>query len=586
MKKIGILFGQEDTFPWAFIDRINSKNIEGIVAEKVTVDKVIQGESTEYAVIVDRISQDVPFYRAYLKNAAICGTAVINNPFWWSADEKFFNNALALKVGVPVPKTVLLPSKERPEDTTDQSFRNLKFPLSWDEIFDYIGFPAYMKPHDGGGWKSVYKVHNPEELFEAYAETGNLVMMLQENIDFTDYYRCYCIGGEHVHLMPYEPRNPHHLRYQAGRGIDPEMEATLRDYVLRLCNGLGYDFNTVELAVKDGIPYAIDFCNPAPDADINSVGPENFEWVVETMANYTIEKAKAQVDGQDNLMWGSFITDSVLSKFKAPAVEAVSDEYIENKVNETIDAKIEAVTELLVDSITDVAMEEIGEEIAEVLAERAVDMVSEDMIAELAKEISVSEAETEEEEEEEEEVIEISEELEDDEDDDSEDLEDRVADLIDTKIESIVNRILDKISDKTIEGVAAEITKELKNSGTLEDIAEDAMDEYEEELEEAIEDAVEDTKEEIAETVLSESATKSTLLATIGEATVADKEDLKKIKGVGPKLESILNSIGIYTFAQVSKMTEKEYQLVDSLLTTFKGRGKRDDWAKQAKSFL
>jgi len=585
MKKIGILFGQEDTFPWAFIDRINSKNIDGIVAEKVTVDKVIQGEATEYAVIVDRISQDVPFYRAYLKNAAICGTAVINNPFWWSADEKFFNNSLALKVGVPVPKTVLLPSKERPDDTTDKSFRNLKYPLSWNEIFDYIGFPAYMKPHDGGGWKSVYKVHNPEELFEAYAETGHLVMMLQENIDFTDYYRCYCIGGKHVHLMPYEPRNPHHLRYQAGRGIDPEMEATLRDYVLRLCNGLGYDFNTVELAVKDGIPYAIDFCNPAPDADINSVGAENFEWVVETMANYAIEKAQSQTEGEDNLMWGSFITDSVLSKFKAPAVETVSDEYIENKVDETVDAKIEEITELLVDSITDAAMEEIGEEIAEVLAERAVDMVAEDTIAELAKEISVSDeaADEDEEEDEDEDGIEISDESDEE---DSEDLEDRVADLIDTKIVDIVNRILDRISDETIEGVAAEITKELKDAETLEDIAEDAMDEYEEELEEAIEDAIEDAAEEAEETVVSADSAKSTLLASIGKATISDKEDLKKIKGVGPKLESVLNSIGIYTFAQVSKMTEKEYELVDGLLTTFKGRGKRDDWAKQAKNFL
>ena len=587
MKKIGILFGQEDTFPWAFIDRINSKNIEGIVAEKVTVDKVIQGELTEYAVIVDRISQDVPFYRAYLKNAAICGTAVINNPFWWSADEKFFNNSLALKVGVPVPKTVLLPSKERPQDTTDKSFRNLKFPLSWNEIFDYIGFPAYMKPHDGGGWKSVYKVNNPEELFEAYAETGDLVMMLQENIDFTDYYRCYCIGGKHVHLMPYEPRNPHHLRYQAGRGIDPAMEATLRDYVLKLCNGLGYDFNTVELAVKDGIPYAIDFCNPAPDADIHSVGKDNFEWVVETMANYTIERAQTQVEGEDNLMWGSFITDSVLSKFKAPVAETISDEEIEAKVDENIDAKIEEVTEILVDSITDAVMEEIGEEIAEVLAERAVEMVSEDMIAELAKDISVSgEATEEDEEEEEEDDIEITDELED-EDDDSDDLEDRVADLIDSKIESIVERILAKISDKTIEDVATEITRELKDSATLEEIAEDAMDEYEEELEEAIEDAIEDASEAPATSRgLSEDSAKSTLLAAIGEATISDKEDLKKIKGVGPKLESVLNSIGIYTFAQVSKMTEREYELVDSLLTTFKGRGKRDDWAKQAKSFL
>src|SRR6266853_5591277 len=114
MKKIGIIFGQERSFPMAFVERVNSKNVKGIMAEPVLIDKVMQGEDSGYAVIFDRISQDVPFYRAYLKNAALCGTAVINNPFWWSADEKFFNNCLAVKIGVPVPKTVLLPSNQWP----------------------------------------------------------------------------------------------------------------------------------------------------------------------------------------------------------------------------------------------------------------------------------------------------------------------------------------------------------------------------------------------------------------------------------------------------------------------------------------
>ncbi len=179
MKKIGILFGMENTFPQAFIDRVNSKGEPDIIAEAVTIDKVVQADPTEYAVIIDRISQDVPFYRAYLKNAALSGTAVINNPFWWSADEKFFNNALAEKVGVPVPKTVLLPSKERPLDTSETSFRNLKFPLAWEEMFQYVGFPAYMKPHDGGGWKSVYKVEDAQDMWNKHGETGHLIMMLQ-----------------------------------------------------------------------------------------------------------------------------------------------------------------------------------------------------------------------------------------------------------------------------------------------------------------------------------------------------------------------------------------------------------------------
>jgi glutathione synthase/RimK-type ligase-like ATP-grasp enzyme len=315
MKKIGILFGMENTFPQAFIDRVNSKGEKDIIAEAVRIDKVVQGDLSEYAVIIDRISQDVPFYRAFLKNAALSGTAVINNPFWWSADEKFFNNALAEKIGVPVPKTVLLPSKERPENTTETSFRNLAFPLAWEEMFEYVGLPAYMKPHDGGGWKSVYKVHNVQDLWNKHEETGHLIMMLQEEIEFDDYVRCYCIGQKDVLIMPYEPRNPHHLRYAAElKATGEEREkllATIKDYVLRLNIALGYDFNTVEFAVRNGVPIAIDFCNPAPDADVYSVGHENFEWVVEAAANMAIERAKNHKEGQTNLTWGTFIQNAV-----------------------------------------------------------------------------------------------------------------------------------------------------------------------------------------------------------------------------------------------------------------------------------
>jgi glutathione synthase/RimK-type ligase-like ATP-grasp enzyme len=310
MKKIGIVFGQERSFPMAFIDRVNSKGIDGITAEPVTIDKVMQGEPTEYAVIIDRISQDVPFYRAYLKNAALTGTAVINNPFWWSADEKFFNNCLATKINVPVPKTVILPSRQLPADTTDQSFSNLAYPLDWEGIFRYVGFPAYMKPFAGGGWKNVYKVNDADDFFNKHGETGELVMLLQEEIIFDEYYRCYCIGGKYVRIMPYEPRNPHHLRYEAGFSPSEERKAQMEEIVLRINHYLGYDFNTVELALRDGVPYAIDFCNPAPDAEVKSVGAENFEWVVETAANYAIDKAKEYEEGKDNLTWGEYIRRS------------------------------------------------------------------------------------------------------------------------------------------------------------------------------------------------------------------------------------------------------------------------------------
>ena len=308
MKKIGILFGQENTFPPAFVERVNAKKEEGISAEFVSLDKVVQGEPCGYDIIIDRISQDVPFYRGFLKNAALTGTAVINNPFWWSADEKFFNNALSTKIGVAVPKTVLLPSNQHPPDTNSNSFRNLAYPWNWEAIFEYVGFPAYFKPFAGGGWKNVYKLNNSEDFFKAYNETGQLVMMLQEEIIFTEYFRCYCLDRQDVHIMQYDPKQPHHLRYvQNPKPFEKKFMDQLKEIVLKINNYLGYDFNTVELAVRDGVPYAIDFCNPAPDADVNSVGQENFEWIVEAAANMAIRRAKAHKPNQNNLTWGEFI---------------------------------------------------------------------------------------------------------------------------------------------------------------------------------------------------------------------------------------------------------------------------------------
>ncbi len=312
MKKIGILFGQENNFPPALVEKINSRNLTGITAGLVKVDKLIQAEPSGYDVILDRISHDVPFYRALLKNAALTGTAVANNPFYLSLEEKFMANVVALKIGVPVPKTVLIPSHQPPPDTTEKSFRNMVMPWDWKTIFDYVGFPAYMKPHAGGGWKSVSKLNNADEFFAAHKTTGQLVMLLQEAIEFDAYFRCYCIGQTNVHIMPYEPRNPHHLRYQASfPHVSREMLELIKEYVIKLNIALGYDFNTVEFATRNGIPYCIDFTNPTPDCEPQSVGQENFDWVLDAAANMLIGKAQKHRDGHDNLTWGTFLKKAV-----------------------------------------------------------------------------------------------------------------------------------------------------------------------------------------------------------------------------------------------------------------------------------
>ena len=308
MKKIGILFGKENTFPPALVERINSMKVAGVMAEFVKLGGVKMAEPCGYRVIIDRISQDIEFYRAFLKNAALTGTIVVNNPFWWTADDKFFNYALATKLGVAIPPTVILPHREHPPDTSEQSMRNLDYPLNWDDIFGYVGFPAFLKPYDGGGWKHVYKVDSQSEFFERYNETGNLCMTLQRGVNFEEYFRCYVIGQEKVHIMRYDPKAAHHERYVKG---NPQPEPALRDRIVKdsltLCRALGYDLNTVEFAVEGGIPYAIDFMNPAPDADVKSVGEENFEWVVQAVAEMAVKKALSDENPARELRWASFL---------------------------------------------------------------------------------------------------------------------------------------------------------------------------------------------------------------------------------------------------------------------------------------
>jgi hypothetical protein len=300
LKKIGVLFGMENTFPGALVDRINSMDVDDIRAEFVQVGGVQMATPSGYDVIVDRISHEMPFYRAWLKNAMLTGTQVINNPFWWSADDKFFNYALASKLGISVPRTILLPHKQFPPQINSRSVRNLEYPLDWDGIFEHIGFPAYLKPYNGGGGRHVSRIHNRDEFFSAYDQTRDLCMTLQTAINYEQYFRCFVVGQSEVRIMTYAPDLPFDRSYILDPPVyDPELLKRVERDALTLCQALGYDLNTVEFAVENGIPYAIDFMNPVPDADLCSVGEASFQWIVDAMARLAIRKAQAAVTAYD-----------------------------------------------------------------------------------------------------------------------------------------------------------------------------------------------------------------------------------------------------------------------------------------------
>jgi len=313
MKTIGILFGGENSFPGALAEHINARNLDGIRAEfvltgAVPLDNPDKSEQApRYAVIVDRISHGIPFYRAFLKHAVLHGTVVIDNPFRCSADDKFFNCALAEKLGVAVPPTVILPHKQLPEGVTDRSLRNLEYPLDWDAVFACAGEHGFLKPIDGGGWRDVHEVHNREEFFRAYDQSRDLCMIYQKAVDFTEYFRCCVVGQKKVRIMAYDPRRTHSERYlEDPPQADKKLLKRIEQDAVKLCRALGYDLNTVEFAVENGVPYAIDFMNPVPDADLHSVGQANFDWMVKEVADLAIAKAES-APSVSELRWPAFL---------------------------------------------------------------------------------------------------------------------------------------------------------------------------------------------------------------------------------------------------------------------------------------
>ncbi|WP_254151072.1 ATP-grasp domain-containing protein [Candidatus Chloroploca mongolica] len=307
-KKIGVIVGREWSWPPAFIEEVNRRD-QGVTAEFVKLGGTIMAEPCEYDVIIDRISHEIPYYRTYLKNAVLSGTHVINNPFWWSADDKFFGASICTRLGIPHPRTVALPSHSYVEGVVDESLRNLKYPIPWSDHVEYVGgFPVILKPAWGGGFKQVYRVNNFEDLWRAYNETTTECMMLQEYIAWEKYVRCIVIGRTEIMTIKFDANAPWPHRYfRDDQYLTSEEGQIVTANALKINEALGYDMNTVEFALKDGVPYAIDFTNPAPDFDVNSLTPHYFDWVVKKMADFTIDLALKGRAMPSDYAWGRLI---------------------------------------------------------------------------------------------------------------------------------------------------------------------------------------------------------------------------------------------------------------------------------------
>ena len=307
-RTIGLLCGREYSFPPAFLDRVNELGApHGLNAEFVRLGGTRMDELARYRVIVDRISHEIEYYRGAMKHAVLQGAYVINNPFWWTADDKFFNYSVMAKLGIAIPRTVLLPQKGYPADfdLTPESLHNLAFPIDWDALLDYVGRPAILKPYSGGGWRHVYKVADKRELLEAYDRTSPYCMTLQQYIDFGQYVRCFTFGKTDITPVAYDPRERRYL--VEHEYLSPSLGARIVRDAQTINLALGYEMNTIEFAIENDVPYAIDYLNPAPDFERDRITPFYFSHVVEKMAGLVIDRALNGVPAQSWPRWEEMI---------------------------------------------------------------------------------------------------------------------------------------------------------------------------------------------------------------------------------------------------------------------------------------
>jgi hypothetical protein len=282
-----LIVGAEYDWPEAFMTAVNK--YPGVFAELLTLGGTAIAEPVAYSVIVDRMSHKVPYYRAYVKHAAMQGVTVINNPFLWDVDSKFLGTAVISQLGLKNPRTVVLPNKQVECETAPDTFRNLKYPMDWEAIIDYVGVPAIFKDIHSGGRQFATRVHNVDELIQRYDESGTRTTVLQQIIDSNDHLHAFVIGQESVMILRYSHASgaylPGILSKEEGWGKQ------LAEDALIISQQVHYDVNLVEFVVKGEDVYVIASSNPTPDIDRQLMSAEQFDWCIRKMVALAVERA-------------------------------------------------------------------------------------------------------------------------------------------------------------------------------------------------------------------------------------------------------------------------------------------------------
>src|SRR5688572_9489711 len=317
-RRIGLSLGADICWPICYEQIVKRLDLSipwggdsvGIDVERVTIEPFDLRQPCSYDLVIDRLTHWYHTSREWIKKAVIMdGLYVFNNPWSVQSMEKQTTYCAMMHLGMPIPDTWMVPPKSY------EPLPDLKPTLSsYAKLFDLgaigkaLGYPLFMKPYDGGGWKGVSRIADEAALRARYDESGKLVMHLQKAVDpFDRFVRCIGLGPQ-TKIVRYDPSAALHDRYTMDKEasfVSADDAAILRDTTLTINGFFGWDFNSCEALSKDGVWYPIDFANPCPDSQVTSLH-YHFPWLVKAKIRWSVYCAVTKRPFRMNLDWAPY----------------------------------------------------------------------------------------------------------------------------------------------------------------------------------------------------------------------------------------------------------------------------------------
>jgi hypothetical protein len=293
---IGLLLGAEEDWPQAFealVRRLGpvadqTGKTHEFVTERLTIEPFDLNDPVRTDLVIDRLAYWYYHPREWLKKAALMnGTYLLNSPFTFQSMEKHSAYCAMLRLGLKIPRTVLVPYKN-PVDNVRWAYTAAKYnkPFDLDAIADDLGYPMYMKPFDGGGWRGVSRINTRDDLHRAYDESGEMLMHLQSTVEYDVFARALSIGPETM-VMDFRPDEPMHNRYAVSHDFLSPSAGHQAVAISRIVNAFfGWEFNSCEMLVKGDAVHPIDYANACPDVAVTSLH-YYFPWAISALVKWS-----------------------------------------------------------------------------------------------------------------------------------------------------------------------------------------------------------------------------------------------------------------------------------------------------------